>query len=113
MIDYLENISDHAYHLMREEFQDVFDQLQETEKEEEEKTEEPKSHAYTTHTTGLSAQQLREKLEAYLHELPVLGFNSAKYDMNVIKPYFFQHFMQSTLQEKKKKNHRKNNLRTN
>lgn len=37
MIDYLENISDHAYHLMREEFQDVFDQLQEREKEEEEK----------------------------------------------------------------------------
>ena len=101
MIDYLENISDDAYHLMREEFQDVFDQLQEIEKEEEEKTEEPKSHAYTTHTTGHSAQQRREKPEAHLHELPVLGFNSVKYDMDVIKPYFFQHFMQSILQEKK------------
>ena len=35
MVDYLEEVSDHAYHLLREEFADVFDQLDEKEDEEE------------------------------------------------------------------------------
>ena len=34
-------------------------------------------------------QQLRERFDSYLKELSVIGFNSAKYDLNVIKRSFF------------------------
>ena len=39
--------------------------------------------------------QLEEKLNAYIQELPVLGFNSGKYDLNASKevlfPYLIKH----------------------
>lgn len=39
--------------------------------------------------------QLGDKLTAYIQELPVLGFNSGKYDINIAKrfllPYFIKH----------------------
>ena len=81
MVDHLELISDHSYRLLREDFADVYNQLDQREVEEE-KGESTK--------TGLTAKQLRHKLDAYLHELPVVGFNSSNYDLKVIKPYFFQ-----------------------
>ena len=36
--------------------------------------------------------QLKEKLNAYIQELPVLGFNSGKYDLNALKefPYLIE-----------------------
>ena len=33
--------------------------------------------------------ELAEKLHAYLNELPVLGFNSGKYDLNAVKKFLF------------------------
>ena len=33
--------------------------------------------------------QLEEKLNAYTQELPVLGFNSGKYDLNATKEFLF------------------------
>ena len=33
------------------------------------------------------------KLEGYLSQLPVIGFNSGKYDINLIKPYFIKYFV--------------------
>ena len=40
-------------------------------------------------------EYLKEKLDAYLKELPVLGFNSGKYDINTVKqfllPYLVKH----------------------
>ena len=66
MVDHLELISDHSYRLLREEFADVYDQLDQRETEEEEEGESTK--------TGLTTKQLRQKLDAYLHELPVVGF---------------------------------------
>ena len=33
--------------------------------------------------------QLEEKLNAYIQELPVLGFNSGKYDLNATKEFLF------------------------
>ena len=32
--------------------------------------------------------ELAEKLTEYLRELPVLGFNSGKYDLNAVKEFF-------------------------
>ena len=33
--------------------------------------------------------QLEEKLNVYIQELPVLGFNSGKYDLNAVKEFYF------------------------
>ena len=33
--------------------------------------------------------KLEEKLNVYLNELPVLGFNSGKYDLNAAKKFLF------------------------
>ena len=33
--------------------------------------------------------QLEEKLNAYIQEVPVLGFNSGKYDLNAVKEFYF------------------------
>ena len=38
-------------------------------------------------------EKLQEKLELYLMELPVLGFNSGKYDINAAKNPFFAHLV--------------------
>ena len=35
------------------------------------------------------AEKLKEELDAYLMELPVLDFNSGKYDINLIKRYLY------------------------
>ena len=34
-------------------------------------------------------KKLRNRLEEYLKELPVLGFNSGKYDLNAVKEFLF------------------------
>ena len=37
--------------------------------------------------------QLEEKLNAYIQELPVLGFNSGKYDLNATKEFLFPYLI--------------------
>ena len=37
--------------------------------------------------------QLEEKLDAYIQELPVLGFNSGKYDLNATKEFLFPYLV--------------------
>ncbi|CAH3138186.1 unnamed protein product [Porites lobata] len=37
--------------------------------------------------------QLEEKLNAYIQELPVLGFNSGKYDLNASKEFLFPYLI--------------------
>ena len=38
-------------------------------------------------------EKMQEKLELYLMELPILGFNSGKYDINAAKNPFFSHLV--------------------
>ena len=37
--------------------------------------------------------KLAEKLNAYLQELPVVGFNSGKYDLNAVKEFLFPYLV--------------------
>ena len=39
--------------------------------------------------------ELEEKLNVYLNELPVLGFNSGKYDLNAVKEYLFPYLIET------------------
>ena len=38
--------------------------------------------------------ELAEKLNAYIQELPVLGFNSGKYDLNAVKEFLFPYLIE-------------------
>ena len=63
-----------------EEIQQRLDQdLEEYKDDEEREREEKKHHLY----------QLKQQLEQYLQELPVVGFNTGKYDVNAMKVDFF------------------------
>ncbi|KAL8613898.1 hypothetical protein ACOMHN_032888 [Nucella lapillus] len=72
MIDHIEEISDKAYKLLKEDFKDVYAQID------------------AVKDDLVSPKPLKDVLDNYLHELPVVGFNSSNYDINLIKPYFFQ-----------------------
>ena len=39
--------------------------------------------------------ELAEKLNAYIQELPVLGFNSGKYDLNAVKEFLFPYLIKT------------------
>ena len=39
--------------------------------------------------------ELAEKLKAYIQELPVLGFNSGKYDLNAVKEFLFPYLIET------------------
>ena len=38
--------------------------------------------------------ELAEKLKAYIQELPILGFNSGKYDLNAVKEFLFPYLIE-------------------
>jgi len=83
MVTYLENISDASYSLLCEAFSHVFEQLKETEETQQQNID----------SLNVPAQTLRQKLQEYLRELPVVGFNSSRYDLSVIKPFLIQKFV--------------------
>ena len=69
-----------------EEIQQGLDQdLEEYKDDEEREREEKKHHLY----------QLTQQLEQYLQELPVVGFNTGKYDVNAMKVDFFTRLVYS------------------
>ncbi|XP_070203679.1 uncharacterized protein [Littorina saxatilis] len=83
MVNYLERISETSCALLCEEFKDVFDQLTEIEETQQQETD----------SLNIPVERLRQKLYEYLQELPVVGFNSSRYDLNVIKPFLIEKFV--------------------
>ncbi|GFS19334.1 zinc finger protein 546-like [Elysia marginata] len=77
MGDYLEEISTSAFQILRQTcFKEAFEYL-ETLREDDVK----------------DRSNLKGTLFKYLSQLPVVGFNSGKYHLNVIKPYLAQRFL--------------------
>jgi len=94
MVDYLEQISDTSYRLLKEQFQDVFIELNMIQKQEQEQEE--------NFNSPINA--LKGNLEDYLRELPVVGFNSSKYDINLIKPFLIHRFVSHPSPQNKEQN---------
>jgi hypothetical protein len=46
---------------------------------------------------GHHLYQLGQKLERFMHELPVIGFNSGRYNINAMKIDFFSHLVERNL----------------
>ena len=75
-VAYLQEISAKSFRLLKEQYAAAYDQLAVRQTAEEES---PDARV------GQSAQCLKKTLDAYLLELPVVGFNSGSYDLNVVK----------------------------
>ena len=85
-LSYLTDISEKAFRLLVPRYGMVFEEilqrldqdLEEYKDDEEREREEKKHHLY----------QLKQQLEHYLQELPVVSFNTGKYDVNAMKVDF-------------------------
>ena len=95
MMRHLHTISDAAYESLSVSYADVLDQLKarkeswddaesEANTEEEENEKESKTNPFNT---------LAGQLLGWLRQLPVVGFNSGKYDLNVVKKFFIPYLM--------------------
>ena len=95
MMRHLHTISDAAYESLSASYADVLDQLKarkeswddaesEANTEEEENEKESKTNPFNT---------LAGQLLGWLRQLPVVGFNSGKYDLDVVKKFFIPYLM--------------------
>ncbi|XP_038067357.1 uncharacterized protein LOC119737233 [Patiria miniata] len=82
MVDYLHTISLAAYDTLLEKYEVIFEKM-------DEMIEDMQSESMPQSKLHKHINKLREQLDEYLQELPVLGFNSGKYDINVIKRYLY------------------------
>jgi hypothetical protein len=89
-LSYLKEVSEEAYRTLMAKFGDVFQQIQErldsdlddVVDDEERDRQEKKHYLY----------KIYQQLELHLKELPVVGFNSGKYDVNAMKVDFLQNW---------------------
>ena len=93
MMDQLLEISQRSYSLLQIRYQPILKQLdqqiQTLTQQEETSKEEDTGKKQRVYLKGLKC-----RLESYMKELPVLGFNSGKYDINIIKPYLYKHLQE-------------------
>ncbi len=89
-VTYLKSLSFASYSNLLEKFEAVFKEIDEVIAEQE--NHDPDST--TTKKRQLPLERLKSRLNEYLQELPVLGFNSGRYDLNVIKRYLYQVLLQ-------------------
>ena len=70
LVNYLETLSDVCYQLLVQKFDYVFEQMESSE--------------------NVRKEKILNEFHSYCKELVVLGFNSASYDLNLIKPTLIQ-----------------------
>ena len=73
MVDYLNKLSDAAFEILLSKYQHVFVALRTSQ--------------------NCRSENLFKEFEAYLKELTILGFSSASYDLNLIKPLLIQELL--------------------
>ena len=98
MMTRLNTTSDAAFASLLPSYEDVLDELnarkhaweEETKEEEEEEAEEGRNNPYKT---------LIGQLLGWLRQLPVIGFNSGRYDLNVVKKFFIPYLLKPSKQD--------------
>ena len=65
MVDYMEKLSDAAYAILQERYEYVFDAL--------------------AISPNCRSEKLLKEFNAFIRELPILGYNSSKYDLPLIQ----------------------------
>ena len=94
MMNILRAMSDAAYEDLKVSYEDVLEQLAEAitdwDEREQAATTTEESRPKNPYKT------LMGQLYGWLHQLPVIGFNSGKYDLNAIKKFLIPHFITET-----------------
>ena len=93
MMTRLNTISDAAFESLKPSYESVLDKLKMLKEEwdsaeEECGLEETESEANADESKTNPYKTLENQLQVWLHQLPVVGFNSGRYDLNAIKKFF-------------------------
>ena len=85
-VDYLEAESDKAFHILSTtHFKEAFKHIEDLKGE-------------NSPNSVVEPQELETRLKLYLRQLPVVGFNSGNFDLNVVKPYLMKRLINQTSQ---------------
>ena len=97
MMDILRAMSDAAYDNIKDSYEDVLEQLAEalTNWNEREETARSANDKESRPLTD-PYKKLMGQLYGWMHQLPVLGLNSGKYDLNAIKQFLIPYFLCTT-----------------
>ena len=92
MMDHLTAISDAAYESLLPLYADVLEELK-TRKEAWDEEEEEEEEEENGKKTVNPYKTLEKQLQTWLRQLPVIGFNSGHYDLNVVKKFFIPYML--------------------
>ena len=97
MMDIMRAMSDAAYDNIKDSYEDVLEQLAEAltnwdEREEAARSANDKESRPATNPY----KKLMGQLYGWMHQLPVIGFNSGKYGLNAIKQFLIPYFLSNT-----------------
>ena len=105
MMNILRAMSDAAYKDLKDSYEDVLEQLTEAQTDWDEREQAARSPGADDANDKESRpptnpyKTLMGQLYGWLHQLPVIGFNSGKYDLNAIKKFLIPHFITETTEE--------------
>ena len=92
MMDHLTATSDAAYESLLPLYADVLEELK-TRKEAWDEEEEEEEEEENGKKTVNPCKTLEKQLQTWLRQLPVIGFNSGHYDLNVVKKFFIPYML--------------------
>ena len=105
MMNILRAMSDAAYEDLKDSYEDVLEQLAEAQTDWDEREHAARSPGEDDANDKESRpptnpyKTLMGQLYGWLHQLPVIGFNSGKYDLNAIKKFLIPHFITETTEK--------------
>ena len=97
MMDILRAMSDTAYDKIKDSYEDVLEQLAEalTNWDEREQATRAANDKKSRRSTN-PYKKLMGQLYGWMHQLPVIGFNSGKYYLNAIKQFLIPYFLSTS-----------------
>ena len=97
MMDILQAMSNAAYNKIKHSYEDVWEQLAEELTNWDEREEVARSAVDKESRPATNPyKKLMGQLYGWMHQLPVIGFNSGKYDLNAIKQFLIPYFLSTT-----------------
>ena len=93
MMDHLTAISDAAYESLLPLYADVLEELKTRKEAWDEEEEEEEEEEENGKKTVNPCKTLEKQLQTWLRQLPVIGFNSGHYDLNVVKKFFIPYML--------------------
>ena len=100
MMNILQSMSDAAYDKIKDSYEDVLEQFAEALTNWDEREEAARSATDKDSRPATNPyKKLMGQLYGWMHQLPVIGFNSGKYDLNAIKQFLIPYFLSTSKTE--------------